>query len=76
MAQKLKTFEIDVQETTYGSVRVEAASRDDAIEKAYEALSEGDVKWGGKVNHEVVDVREVVPVKVVKPRKVRKAGVR
>lgn len=76
MAQKMKTFEINVQETTYGSVRVKAASRDDAIEKAYEALSEGYVMWGGKLNHEIVNVREVVPVKVVKPRKVRKAGAR
>lgn len=76
MKQKMKTFEIDVQEVSYGSVRVEAANRDDAIEKAYEALSEGNVMWGGKVNHDVGNVREVVPVKVVKPRKVRKAGAR
>lgn len=72
MAQKLKTFEVEVQETSYGWVRVTAESRADATEKAYEALSEGAVMWGGKVNHQIGEVREVVPVKVVNPRKVRR----
>ena len=76
MAQKLKTFEVDVQETSYGAVRVQAASRADAIEKAYEALAEGEVVWGGKMYQEVVGVREVAHVKGIKKQKVRKGGVR
>lgn len=67
MDQKLKTFEVDVQETSYGSVRVQAASKEDAVEKAQEALAEGEVMWGGKINHHVGDVREV---KANRPRKV------
>lgn len=76
MKQKLKTFEVDVMETSYGLVRVRAARMADAIEKAQEALSEGDVMWGGKMDHQIGEVREVLPVKTVKPRKVRKAGAR
>lgn len=71
MAQKLKTFEVDVKETSYGMVRVQAASMADAIEKAHEALAEGEVMWGGKIDHQVGDVREVTHVKVMKTRKVR-----
>lgn len=70
MAQKLKTFEVDVQETSYGAVRVQAASKADAIEKAQEALAEGEVMWGGKMDHQVGDVREV------KAKRSRKAGAR
>lgn len=70
MAQKLKTFEVDVQETSYGAVRVQAASKADAIEKAQEALAEGEVMWGGKMDHQVGDVREV------KSKRSRKAGAR
>ena len=59
MDKKLKTFEVDVQETSYGAVRVPAASKADAMETAQEALAEGEVLWGGKMDHQVGDVREV-----------------
>ena len=76
MAQKLKTFEVDVQETSYGSLRVKAASVSDAIEKAQEALAEGEVVWGGKIYQHVGDSREVAHVNVMKKRKVQNGGVR
>ena len=76
MAHKLKTFEVDVQETSYGAVCVQAASRADAIEKAQEALAEGEVVWGGKIYQQVGDVREVAHVNVMKKRKVQNGGVR
>ena len=46
MEKKTKMFEVDVQEASYGAVRVQAVSKADAIEKAQEALAEGEVMWG------------------------------
>ena len=53
MAKKLKKFRVNVRETSYGTVTVDAYDVDDATDKAAEALAEGDVEWGGKIDQQV-----------------------
>lgn len=59
MAEKLRKFRVNVRETSYGTVTVDAYDVDDATDKAAEALAEGDVEWGGKIDQQVNEVEEV-----------------
>lgn len=65
---KLKEFDVEVWETSYGFVRVKAKNRSDAEEKASEALSQGDVCWG-KLDNGIGDVRPADPCVVLVKRR-------
>jgi len=49
-------YEVGIQEISYGSVEVEAASEDEARELALEICSEGNISWG-KMDVETTTVK-------------------
>lgn len=52
-------YRVNVTEKNFGSVTVEADSREEARELAEEAYSEGNVDWGGKTDFQTGDMEEV-----------------
>ena len=51
-------YEVNIQEISYGAVKVEADSDDEARDKAHDMYSQGFVSWGRTdvSTHEVTEI--------------------
>jgi hypothetical protein len=63
----MNKYHVNIQEISYGYVEVEAASEDEAREKALEIRSEGNANWG-KMDAETTTVIKLGCVPTIKSR--------
>lgn len=55
----MKVYEVDVREVSYGWVVVEARNKEEAREKALDAMSDGMATMGGDLEFEIGDITEI-----------------
>lgn len=53
----MKTYRVTVREINYGTIVVQAENEDEAYEKAWDELMEGEVEWG-KVHSDIEYISE------------------
>lgn len=54
----MKTYRVTVREINYGTIVVQAENDEEAYEKAWDELMEGEVEWG-KVHSDIEYISEV-----------------
>ena len=54
-------FLIEFEESSTGTIKIDANNRDEAIEKAEEEFSNGNVQMHDNYNHSIISVEELPP---------------
>lgn len=54
----MKTYRVTVREINYGTIVVQAENDEEAYEKAWDELMEGEVEWG-KIHSDIEYISEV-----------------